>query len=297
MSDTPYSPPKPPKTITKIQEDQFLDFASTYTWVLLFFVAVALVIVYFIGNKAVIGFESKSNIAITGALGIALIIWLVIWIKYFSTSEKVDKQFLLFNFRVKEVKGQHVINKFDVPETILHKIVPIVAFHQSNNPKYPGCIIEFRDKKWGILMETFPKRISDEEREEHEKKIEKVINGIPANTHFKTIACSRLQPRRSIEQYLLELSTKKTGKKAVDRHLTGLYNKIASDGTPVISWKYYTFQSLGEQPSLEAARIQYGAVIPGLIKNMKIAKLRPRIYEDPKEIAAAYRTMFSEMVI
>jgi hypothetical protein len=105
MSDTPYSPPKPPKTITKIQEDQFLDFASTYTWVLLFFVAVALVIVYFIGNKAVIGFESKSNIAITGALGIALIIWLVIWIKYFSTSEKVDKQFLLFNFRVKEVKG------------------------------------------------------------------------------------------------------------------------------------------------------------------------------------------------
>lgn len=282
MSVTPYDPPRPPKTITKIQEDEYLDFTSPFTWVLMVFVGFALFIILQIG--------SIQNSIFQAVLTLILIIWLIIWLKYFSTSEKVEKQFLMCGFTWANIRGKHVINKFEISAQFLEKIVPIVEIHT-------GGIIEFKGKKWGILMETNPIRISDEERAAHEKKIEKVVNGIPANIHFKTIACSRLQPRKPVQQYLLEVSNNSNGKKAIDQHLAGLYTKVSEDATPVISWKYYAFQSLGEQPNLEAAKIQYGAVIPGLIKNMKAARLQPRIYENPNEIAAAYRTLFSEMVI
>src|SRR5665647_1458499 len=250
MSDTPYSPPKPPKTITKIQDDQYLDFSSPFTWILLIFAGVSLTLIWEIGTI--------QNVIIQAVMGIILIGLLYTWIKYFSSSDKVEKQFITYGFRWTDFRGKNVINKFDVPDKFLEKIVPIVAIHS-------GGIIEFRGSKYGVLMETTPVRIADEERGAHEKKIEKVINGIPSNTHFKTIACSRLLPRKSIESYLLDVSTKSTGQKATDQHLAGLYNKVASDGTPVISWKYYAFQSLGEQVNLEAAMIQFGAVIPGLL--------------------------------
>ncbi len=282
MSGTPYDPPKLPKTITKIQEDAYLDFTSSFTWILMVFVGFALFIILQIG--------SVQSSLFQAVLVLILVIWLIIWLKYFSTSEKVEKQLIIYGFNWATIRGKHVINKFEVPAQFLEKIVPIVKI-------YAGGIIEFKGKKWGILLETNPIRISDEERAAHEKKIEKVVNGISANTHFKTIACSRLQPRKPIQQYLLEVSNNSNGKKATDQHLAGIYTKIAEDGTPVISWKYYAFQSLGEQPNLEAAKIQYGAVVPGLLKNMRAARLQPRIYEDPNEIAKAYRTMFSEMVV
>jgi len=80
-------------------------------------------------------------------------------------------------------------------------------------------------------------------------------------------------------------------------HLAGLYSKIAEDNSPVISWKYYAFLSFGELKSIAEARIQYGAIVPGLLKNMKAARLQPRIYADENEISNAYRTMFSELII
>ena len=146
-------------------------------------------------------------------------------------------------------------------------------------------------------METFPIRISEEERELHEKRIEKVVNGIPANTPFKTLSCSRLEPRKPILKYLLDVAEKSNGDTATDLHLAGLYNKIAGDDSSVISWKYYAFIGLGEWKSLDEAKIQYGAIVPGLIKNMKGAKLRPKIIESENEVSKAYRIMFNEMII
>jgi hypothetical protein len=191
---------------------------------------------------------------------------------------------------VQNMQGKHVINTFNITVAFLEKLVPIVAVHDNG-------IIEFKGNKYGLLMETSPMRISEEERELHEKRMEKVVNGIPVNTPFKTISCSRLESRKPILKYLLDVAEKSNGDIATDLHLAGLYNKIASDNSSVISWKYYAFIGLGEWKTLDEARIQYGAVVPGLLKNMKGAKLRPRIYQDENEISKAYRTMFNEMVV
>lgn len=281
MSDSPYSAPRPPKTITQVKDDRFLDFTCLHTWILLLTIGSSLYLFNSIARSA--GFLQ---------LGYACLLLAIIgiWINYFSTFEKVDKQKLNVKFFFAGLQGKHVINKFAVPVSFLEKLVPIVAIHL-------GGIIEFKGGKFGVLMETYPVRISEEEREGHEKRLEKVINGIPSNTHFKTISCSRLEPRKPILQYLLDISNKSSGDKATDLHLAGLYTKIAGDNSPVISWKYYAFLSLGEWKTIAEARIQYGAIVPGLLKNMKAARLQPRIYEDENEISTAYRTMFNEMVI
>jgi hypothetical protein len=282
MSDiSPYSQPKPPKTITQVKDDRFLDFTCLHTWILLLTIGSALYLFNLIARSE-------------GALRIGYVTLLIViaylWITYFATFEKVDRQKLRVKFFFQGIQGKHVINKFAVPVSFLERLVPIVGIHQDG-------IIEFKGNKYGVLMETYPVRISEEEREGHEKRLEKVINGIPSNTHFKTIACSRLEPRKPILQYLLDVSCNSNGDKATDLHLAGLYSKIAEDNSPVISWKYYAFLSLGEWKTQDEARIQYGAIVPGLLKNMKAARLQPRIYSDEYEISTAYRTMFNEMVI
>jgi len=282
MSDlSPYSQPKPPKTITQVKDDRFLDFTCLHTWILLATIGSAL----YLFNQIARG---------TGVLQLVyagmLLAIIAIWLKYFSTFEKVDQQKLRIKFFTAGIQGKHVINKFAVPVSFLERLVPIVGIHQDG-------IIEFKGNKYGILMETYPVRISEEEREGHEKRLEKVINGIPSNTHFKKIACSRLEPRKPILNYLLDVANKSNGDKATDLHLSGLYSKIAEDNSPVISWKYYAFLSLGEWKTQDEARIQYGAIVPGLLKNMKEARLQPRIYQDENEISTAYRTMFSELII
>ena len=281
MADSPYSAPRPPKTITQVKDDRFLDFTCLHTWILLSVIGGAL----FLFNQI----ASNTGIIRLSYAGYMLAM-LTIWFKLFSTFEKVDRQKLRFKFAVQNMQGKHVINTFDIKVSFLEKLVPIVAVHEKG-------IIEFRGNKYGLLMETFPIRISEEERELHEKRIEKVVNGIPANTPFKTLSCSRLEPRKPILKYLLDIAEKSAGDISIDLHNVSLYNKIASDNSSVISWKYYAFIGLGEWKSLDEAKIQYGAIVPGLIKNMKGAKLRPKIIESENEISKAYRTMFNEMVI
>lgn len=281
MSDTPYSAPRPPKTITKIKSDQFLDFKSMYTWILLFTVSIVLILI----NQIVI-----QRGPVQGFFLAVLFFVVVGWLKYCSTSDKVDALEIRFKFFIGDQRGEHVINAYTKPIDYLEKIVPIVEIHKMG-------IVEFKNNKYGLLIETNPTRISDEEREDHERRMEKVLNGIPSNIHFKTMACSRLEPRKPIMHYLLDVANTSNMERAADMHITGMYSKIAEDSSPVISWKYYVFLSLGEQRNLEAANIQYGATVPGLLKNMKVARLQPIIYEDPHEIANAYRTMFSEMTI
>lgn len=282
MSDiSPYSQPKPPKTITKVNDDRFLDFTCLHTWILLLTIGVSLSLFNQIARS-------------TGVLQIAYVVLLLviiaIWIKHFSTFEKIDKQKLRVTFFFAGLQGKHVINQYTEPVANLEKIIPILKI-------FDDGIVEFRGGIFGVLFELNPVRISEVERAIHEKRIEKIINGLPVNTHFKTLSCSRLEPRKPILRYILDLISRSNGEKATDIHLSTLYTKISEDDSPVISWKYYSFLSLGEHKTISEARIQYGAIVPGLLKNMGAARLSPRVYTDKNDIIRAYRTMFTELVI
>ena len=106
MSDSPYSAPRPPKTITQVKDDRFLDFTCLHTWILLSAIGSALYLFNAIARS-----EGILQL-VYAALLLAVI---GIWISAFSTFEKVDKQKLRIKFTVQNMQGKHVINTFEVP--------------------------------------------------------------------------------------------------------------------------------------------------------------------------------------
>ena len=148
----------------------------------------------------------------------------------------------------------------------------------------------------GYLWKLFHPRISDEFRDIHEARLEKVVNGLPVNTLYESIACSVQEPKKPVLQHLLDLQ-KSSGGRASDQHLADLYLKISQDDDKVISWRYYAFLSLGEQKNFEAARVQYGAVVPGLLRSMAAASLYPVVLTDERDIINAYQIMLGEVSI
>ena len=300
-NDTPYGQPKAPVTITKIKSDRFLDLTNLHTWIM--FVAIGLCMHLF----KMIALSTTGIEQLMYAVLLGLVEFL--WGKYFRNDELVEFQKDRFVFFIADLRGKHVIDAFAEQLKTLMKIIPIREIHE-------GGIVEFQSNQsgflhwlkrllklevrkhneFGVLFETFPPRISDEYRELHEAKLEKVVNGLPVNTLFESIACSVLEPKKPVLQYLLELQ-KTSGGKANDQLLADMYLKISKDEDQVISWRYFKFLSLGQQKDIEAARIQFGAVVPGLLHSMSAASLHPVVLSDEQDIINAYQIMLGEVSI
>src|SRR5665647_832617 len=120
MADSPYSAPRPPKTITQVKDDRFLDFTCLHTCILLITIGNAL----FLFNQI-----ATSEGLIQLAYAVVLLAMVGIWFKYFATFEKVDRQKLRVRFTIQNIQGKHVINTFDIKVAFLEKLVPIVAVH------------------------------------------------------------------------------------------------------------------------------------------------------------------------
>jgi hypothetical protein len=241
----------------------------------------------------------------------ASLLFLVVflWVKYFRSDELVEFQKDRLIFFIADLRGKHVINVFSEQLKTLMKIISIKYIHKNGIIEFQADQGSFftklkiflrlepkRNNEFGVLFETFPPRVSDEFREIHERKLEKVVNGLPVNTLYESIACSVQEPKKPVLQHLLNLQ-QSSGGKASDQHLADLYLKISKDEDPIISWRYFAFLSLGEQKNIEAARIQFGAVIPGLLRSMSAASLHPVILAEEMDIINAYQIMLGDVSI
>ena len=328
-NETPYSQARPPKTITRIKSDRFLDITNLHTWIL--FTAIAACMYFFreMSNSIIMvlsaykvpGSEEYLMGAYMDILMYASLLVLVVffWIKYFRTDDLVDYQKDRTIFFINGLRGKHVINTMAESMEDLLKLISIVGIHDSTingkeNKSIPkGVIIEFapqisflkrikiffrlENKKlneYGVLIETFPPRLSDEFREFHEMALQKVVNGLPVNTLLENISCSVMEPKKKVLEYLLSLMNTSKGETS-DKHLADMYLKISTDNELVIKWRYYSFISLGERKNIGAARIQYGAIIPGLLSSMKAASLFPVVLRDYQSVIEAYQIMLGEV--
>lgn len=327
-NETPYSQARPPKTITRIKQDRFLDITNLHTWILFAAIAACMYIFREMSNSLIVVLTASRNHfpeeLVTNAymnilMYVSLLILVVfVWIKYFRNDDLVEYQKDRTVFFIQGLRGKHVINTMAESMENLLKLVSIVGIHDSTDgikeTKAPkGVIIEFGphisfiqrvkiflrlEKKklneYGVLIETFPPRLSDEFREFHEMALQKVVNGLPVNTLFENISCSVMEPKKQVLEYLLSLMNTSKGD-ASDKHLADMYLKISTDNELVIKWRYYSFISLGERKNIAAARVQYGAIIPGLISSMKGASLCPVVLRDQQSAIEAYKIMLGEV--
>lgn len=327
-NETPYSQARPPKTITRIKQDRFLDITNLHTWILFSALAACMYIFREMSNSLIVVLTASRNHfpeeLVTNAymnilMYVSLLILVVfVWIKYFRNDDLVEYQKDRLIFFTKGIRGKHVINTMAESMEDLLKLISIVGIHGSTDGKKEskipkGVIIEFAphisfiqrlkiffrlEKKklneYGVLIETFPPRLSDEFREFHEMALQRVVNGLPVNTLFENISCSVMEPKKEVLEYLLSLMNESKGE-ASDKHLADMYLKISTDNELVIKWRYYSFISLGERKNIAAARVQYGAIIPGLISSMKEASLCPVVLRDKHAVIEAYKIMLGEV--
>lgn len=327
-NETPYSQARPPKTITRIKSDRFLDLTNLHTWILFAALAACMYLFREMSNSILVVLTATKTMmteemithAYMDILLYAVLIVLVIytWFKYFRNDDLVEYQKDRFVFFIQDLRGKHVINTMAEPMENLLKLISIVGIHDSTGGKKEskipkGVIIEFapcisfiqklkiffrlekkRLNEYGVLIETFPPRLSDEFREFHEMALQKVVNGLPVNTLFENISCSVMEPKKEVLEYLLSLMNESKGEVS-DKHLADMYLKISTDNEPVIKWRYYSFISLGEHKNIAAARVQYGAIIPGLISSMKAASLCPVVLRDKQSVIEAYKIMLGEV--
>ena len=301
MNETPYGQPKAPVTITKIKSDRFLDLTNLHTWIM--FAAIGFSMYFF---RSIALATNNANRLMYAAL---LFLVVVLWVKYFRNDELVEFQKDRLIFFIADIRGKHVIDAYSAQLKTLMKIIPIKSIHEGGIMEFDNNQSGFlhwlkrllklevrRNNEYGILMETFPPRISDEFREFHEAKQEKVVNGLPVNTLYESIACSVQEPKKPVLKYLLDLQ-QTSGGKACDQLLSEMYLKISQDEDQVISWRYFAFLSLGEKKNIGAARIQFGAVVPGQLRSMENASLHPVVLADEQDIINAYQIMLGEVSI
>jgi hypothetical protein len=280
MAETPYTQPRRPNVIKRHKSDAFQNPNSN--WFKLTFVSggISGYLLSQINN-----YPDYEMFLVAGALAIGLS-----WLKLCGISpRRADKSMVKFWYFVSEIRGKHVMHKLTSKDNDLRKVYPLKKIHK-------GGLIQFIGKEYGVLLKLHPKRTADEDREDHQKKMTGLVDGLGTGRHFKIIACSKVNPRKEIIDHIMTVANK-TGSKERAEHLNGILLKLMGDQSQVMMYRHYAFLGLGKHDSLESAEIAKGAVLEGLLLNMKRANLKPQLMENVKEIRNAYREMSSERVI
>jgi hypothetical protein len=222
---------------------------------------------------------------VAGALAIGLL-----WLKVCGLNpRRADKSMIKFWFFIREIRGKNIMHKLTSKDNDLRTVYPLKKIHNRG-------LIQFIGKEYGALIKRNPKRIADEDREDHHKKMTGLVDGLGTGRHFKIIACSKVNPRKEIIDHLMTVANK-TGSKERAEHLNGILLKIMGDKSQVMMYRHYAFLGLRKHDSIESAEIAKGAILEGLLLNMKRANLQPQTMENAREIRNAFREMSSEKVI
>src|SRR5450759_439064 len=186
------------------------------------------------------------NIEIQFGLVACSLVFSGIWWKVCGLSpRKADRNWIKANFMFDELRGNHLMNKLTVPETTLKKVFPLRKIHSKG-------LLEFTGFEYGVLINLTPKRITEEERDNHTKSVKSVVDGLHSGRVFKMIACSKRNPRKAIIEYLMTVANRKGSKERAE-HLNGILSKIMGDQTTIMMYRYYAFIGLGKHETAQAA--------------------------------------------
>lgn len=282
MPETPYTQPTKPRTFKKHKSSDFQNPESNWFKITIFF-----------GGISGYCFQKVTQIEdhrIQLGLSVCGLASGVVWWKVCGMSpRKADKNWTKLFFMIDEKKGKHLMNNLTVPDSFLRHVFPLRMIHKKG-------LIEYNDNEFGVVVKLSPRRISEEERENHTKLVKGIIDGLHDNRVFKMHAFSKINPRKAIIEYLREIANKKCSKQTAE-HLNGLLNKVMQDKTPVMAYRNYAFIGLGKHETVQSAEIARKAVLEGILLNMRRADLQPREITDEHEIRKAYREMNSERVM
>lgn len=210
--------------------------------------------------------------------------------RFMKNPATLTRSWLAYNFLIRGLQGKNVIPKYAVNASFMKQIVPIVEFHDEG-------IIEFTGNQWGLLMQTSPDRVSEDDLEHHINSVKLLVDSLHSDIMLKSYVVSNSTLNKSVEKALLASMNDVGRTKSEKAHLFSLYESATEVKAPVISWKFYMFLGLGVHVNLEEAIIAKQQYFSGLIDRMTNANIHLVLIQNKTELSSVYRNLITQQVI
>ncbi len=269
-----------PKTMRKFSEEKFgishQRIAIIISWVF------ASILLLFLAGRS--GMAGKVIF-----IGLLLSMW-AFYVALLRNSEILDRTVLTYKYFIRKMNGQAAILKYTAPVSFLQQIVPIVGLHKNG-------LIEFVEKRYGLLLRIDPKRVSDDELDGHISKVKDIVDSLHGDMVMKTFVVSRSSMVKPLEKNLIDSIN--TGDKTQQQkeHLYSLYHEVHENTTPVIEWQFFIFLGLGQHLSIEDAEIARQAHLPGFEDRLYRAGMHAIPVTNELDLAVCFRQCFTQEAV
>jgi hypothetical protein len=269
-----------PKVIRKVQEKKY---GKTWRWVWISLGSAGFIVIMLVLSMFTPWFVD----AILYALIISYIIFF--WM-YLKNDEVLDRSQIKWSYFIRKINGQTILPKYIMTVPFLRQIVPILAVHKNG-------LIEFTEKRWGMILEIDPGRISDDELDTHIIKVKEVMDSLHGDMVMKTFACSRSNVSGAFRDSLVQKLNDGTRTKAQKEHLYSIYNDTSEKQKPIIEWQFYIFLGMGLHDDAQSAERARQSLLPGFENRLRYADMHVVPILKENDIAMAYRRCMTQVVL
>ncbi len=269
-----------PKTLKNVSM-QYQGLPISYILVLIVTAAVAL----FLIMAAV---TSKNNIISLVISLVLLFIELCVFLKFMRSPSILKRTWLAYQFFMKNVQGKTVYPKFAMPAASLQPLIPIKEF-------YNNGLILFNQNHYGMLLKADPKRVSDDELDQHINQVRALTDSLHGELMIKSYVCSLQSSTRGIKNSLQGLLNEQGRTKEEKEHLYSLYQNSIENKAPIVEWQFYIFLGFGSYPTLQEAEIAAKQYYPGISERLNKTGMHIVPIINSNELGRTYRTLINQV--
>jgi len=263
-----------PKSITRMKEEfEGLSFKHIVIYSITAVITLSLILsILFI-----------TNMIVRAILMVIIFIIVVIFTLFMRSPSVMDRSWLMCLFLIKSIRGENIVSKFTLPTAFLEKIIPIKEIHDKG-------LIEFTDNKYGILLNSEPSRISNDELDSHIRKVVTLIDSLHDELLMKIIVYSiNKKGIKILGKNIIDIVNLNNKTKEQKKHLHSIYDKIQNNTDPTIQWGFYIFLYLGTHETLNKAMAAMNAYLPKYEEKLHTTGARVVQLKDKNSIAMIYR--------
>jgi len=151
-------------------------------------------------------------------------------------------------------------------------------------------LIEFTNNRYGILLNSEPSRISNDELDSHIRKVVTLINSLHDELLMKIIVYSiNRKGIKTLEKNVIDIVNLNNKTKEQKKHLHSIYDKIQNNNDPTIQWGFYIFLYLGTHETLNTATAAMNAYLPKYEEKLYATGAKVVQIKDKNSVAMMYR--------
>lgn len=190
---------------------------------------------------------------------------------------------LKLRYRIRAYKGEHIIPKHTVPLQFLKGIVPLEKVH-------PNGLIEFTNKRYGIMYMLFVPRRTGKELEIFIELITKnIVNRIHDGQVLKVFEMQRYTTDVTIKNQVVAAMNDESKTPEQRAHLNSIHKQLIANTDIPTKREILAFIALGRFEDIRDAEAERDNLAPSIEDGLKLAGVRYNMLIVPDSIGMVYR--------